>query len=203
MVMSGGGRENKVREGTGEKQEDKTRGRALGERGGVCVSVCVVGKGHREMEDDLWGDLHLSFRSVSGASDRELVQQAEVPIYPVDDEHLKRRGCTHMANSPCVQRQSAPRRGPGHEHPCPASCTHSPNFPPATHSFFFLPASSPGPPLPCKSFFLFCVHGLKSYGTSPVIWCLKLHARKAGVWDWLPGQGTRSHVLPLRAHMPQ
>lgn len=87
---------------TGEKQEDKTRGRAPGERGGVCVSVCVVGKGHREMEDNLWGDLHLSFRSVSGASDRELVQQAEVPIYPVDDEHLQRRGCAHMANSPCV-----------------------------------------------------------------------------------------------------
>ena len=26
---------------TGEKQEDKTRGRAPGERGGVCVSVCL------------------------------------------------------------------------------------------------------------------------------------------------------------------
>ena len=41
VMMSGGGREKKVREGTGEKQEDKTRGKALGERGGVCVSVCL------------------------------------------------------------------------------------------------------------------------------------------------------------------
>lgn len=35
------------------------------------------------------GDLHLSFWSVSGTGDGELVQSAGVPVHLVDDEHLQ------------------------------------------------------------------------------------------------------------------
>ena len=64
VMMSGGGREKKVREGTGEKQEDKTRGKALGERGGVCVSVCVWwGRGTGKWKTTFGG----TYTSPSGA----------------------------------------------------------------------------------------------------------------------------------------
>ena len=106
---------------------------------------------------------------------------------------LVSKGSLHQGKA---QATSIPVRPAAHTHPT------SPHHPP-THSSFFLPASSPFPPLPCKSFFLFCVHGLKSYGTSLVVQWLGLHTRNARGLDWLPGQGTRSHVLPLRAHMPQ
>ena len=40
-------------------------------------------------------------------------------------------------------------------------------------------------------------------GTSLVAQWLRLHAPNAGGMGLIPGQGTRSHMLPLRVHMPQ
>ena len=40
-------------------------------------------------------------------------------------------------------------------------------------------------------------------GTSLVVQWLRLHAPNAGGMGSIPGQGTRSHMLPLRVHMPQ
>lgn len=44
-------------------------------------------------EEGVWGraDLHLSFGSVGGAGDGELVEHAGVPLHLVDDKHLRER----------------------------------------------------------------------------------------------------------------
>ena len=44
---------------------------------------------------------------------------------------------------------------------------------------------------------------LRSPGTSLVVQWLRLHTPNAGGQGSIPGQGTRSHMLQLRAHMPQ
>ena len=40
-------------------------------------------------------------------------------------------------------------------------------------------------------------------GTSPVVQGLRRHTRNAGGLGWIPGWGTRSHMLQLRDHMLQ
>ena len=43
----------------------------------------------------------------------------------------------------------------------------------------------------------------RNMGTSLMVQFLRLHAAKTGGLGLIPGQGTRSHVQPLRVLMPQ
>ena len=79
----------------GDEKEDKTRGRAPGrEVEGVCLG------GGEKLRGELWGDLHLSFWSVSGTSDGELVQDTDVSVHLVDNKHLQGEGQAHRGLSP-------------------------------------------------------------------------------------------------------
>lgn len=131
-----GGTESKAREGRRERKEDTTRGRPREEGG------CAEARGAETR-----GDLHLSFRSVSGTSDGELVQHAGVSFHLVDDKHLREKEGSVQA--PGSLPLKAPR-GPGSDAPLPATCTNQANFLPPSDSPLFSPCSPPLPPLPCN-----------------------------------------------------
>ena len=80
----------RTRSGKEEDRERKTKleGGPQGEKWGAW-------RGHEELRRRLQGNLHLSFWSISGTRDRELVQNAEVPIHFVDDKHLWGEGHVH------------------------------------------------------------------------------------------------------------
>lgn len=80
-------------QGQGRKKRErkmKREGGPQGERRGVWRAVRSRGEDRRRRGKT--EDLHLSFWSISGTSDRELVQDAGVPIHPVDDKHLRAEG---------------------------------------------------------------------------------------------------------------
>lgn len=111
-------REREQGQGRKRRQEDKTRGRPPGEKWG---GGCLRGAGGAEGRTS--GDLHLSFWSVSGTSDGELVQDTDVSIHLVDDKHLQGEGhedrCLAVTISPYTKAagtegRPVPRPSPSH-----------------------------------------------------------------------------------------
>lgn len=112
-----GGRENKVREGRGDRKIKLEGGPRERSGGGGCL------RGAGGAEGRTSGDLHLSFWSVSGTSDGELVQDTDVSIHLVDDKHLQGEGhadrCLAVTISPYTKAagtegRPVPRPSPGH-----------------------------------------------------------------------------------------
>jgi hypothetical protein len=91
-------------------------------------------------------DLHLALWCVSGASDGELIQQADVPVHLVNDEHLQgRRARTQVSTLPI---------------PGPLSRV-SKLLPIPCHLPVLFPPCIPFPNMALPSFSMFYVSGLK------------------------------------------
>lgn len=88
-----------IRVGGGERTrsvKEEERGRKIKREGGPRESgVCMCLVEAQGAEGRALGHLHLSFWSVSGTSDSELVQDTEVSIHLVNDKHLQGEGHEH------------------------------------------------------------------------------------------------------------
>lgn len=138
---------NQLRDQVGENRLGKAEERERKTK----IEGWLQGDGGRELGG--LEDLHLSFWSISGACDRELIQVAGVPIHLVNDEHLQgRRACTQISS--CLHAYRGIEGGWSSIPPASHLCRLT-RFPTIPH----LPFSSLHHPLPSPShsFSRFCV----------------------------------------------